>query len=349
MGDNIARNKFANASSFVYPYAPAKAVDGTLTPLGRWLGTSPLPPEPTPPSPVWLIVDLGAFYWVNRWLVKQMGLIGWSPNYNLTDYKLQGSLDNANWFDLDSVTNNSANQTDRAIAPHKTRWVRVYVTKGLRCNTNFASIVDLEIYAADPTNPYLSNLVLSNSLVLNPPFSQTTNTYTSNAGYDLSSITITPTVADSNATIKVNGIACANGQPSAPVNLNAGVNNPIPVEVYPAIGEVNTYTVNVTRASSPYLSAMLIVGIKGGGLTPTFNKTTYAYTSSVANTKTTAQIQATAEAGGSITVNGVAVQSGQPSQVIDLQVGTNLVTVICNAAIGSDFKKYEITITRAAT
>ncbi len=348
MADNIARNKFANASSFVYPYSPAKAVDGTLSPLGRWLGSSPLPPSSSPPAPVWLSVDLGAYYWVNRWVVKQMGMIGWSPNYNLIDYKLQGSLDNASWFDLDSVVNNSANQTDRSVSPQKTRWVRVYVTKGLRCNTNFASIADLEIYAADSTDSYLSNLVLSDSLVLNPAFSQTTKTYTSNAGYDLSSITITPTAADSNATINVNGVVCANGQPSAPVNLNPGVNNPIPVQVYPVIGEENTYTVNVTRASSPYLSGMLIVGIRGGGLTPAFNRATYAYTSSVANTKTTAQIQATAEDGGSITVNGVAVQSGQPSQVIDLQVGTNLVTVICNAAIGSDFKKYEITITRAA-
>ena len=72
-------------------------------------------PGPGTPAPIWLRVDLGAFYWINRWVVKQMGAVGWSPNYNLTDYKLQGSLDNANWFDIDTVTNNSANQTDRAI------------------------------------------------------------------------------------------------------------------------------------------------------------------------------------------------------------------------------------------
>ncbi|HEX3047118.1 MAG TPA: discoidin domain-containing protein, partial [Bacillota bacterium] len=137
---NIALNKPATASNSVFPYQPAKAVDGVPSALNRWVGSSPLPPSGTP-APVWLSVDLGAFYWINRWVVRQMGAAGWSPNYNLTDYKLQGSLDNANWYDIDTVTNNSANQTDRATAPSKARWARIYVTKGLRCNTNFASIV----------------------------------------------------------------------------------------------------------------------------------------------------------------------------------------------------------------
>jgi hypothetical protein len=341
MSENIARNKFADANSFVFPYTPAKAVDGAVTVLDRWLGSSPIPVSGTP-APNWLRVDLGAYYWINRWAVSQMGGVGWPANYNLSDYKLQGSLDNANWFDMDSVANNSAGRTDRVIPPTKVRWVRVYITKGLQCNTNFASIMDLEIYAADPTSPYLSNLVLSNSLALDPAFSQTVNSYTSDAGYDIESITITPTAVDAKATIKVNGVPVASGQPSGPIGLNPGVKNPISVQVSPLIGEVYTYSVDVTRASSPYLANLVIDGVRRF----IFDKNTFNYslTISAADTAVTPTAE---DAHAAITVNGQTVSSGQQSQRIPLQAGQNIIEIIVNSAIGKDLKKYTLTITKS--
>ena len=431
---NIALNKPATASSYVLPFAPSKAVDGTLTPLGRWVCNT---------IPGWLMVDLGKSTWINRWVVKHMSMAGFpSPSYNDQSYKLQGSNDNHTWSDIDIVTNNSQNSTDRTFIPVYYRYVRVYVDYGLTVNKNLASIEELEIYEAP--NPYLKSLSLSSGS-LNPAFSSTVFNYTANVGYETGSITVTPTVDDATSTVKVNGVANPSGQASAPITLNVGVNT-VNVEVTASSGlkqvytiavtrasspylagitfsngalvgsfekttlnynanigydgatitvtptaedsragitvngvevvsgqpsgsislnvgvnpvitivvtskdgsDSRTYTITPTRASNPYLSAMLIVGIRGGGLTPAFNRATYAYTSPVPNSKISVQIQSTAEGGGSITVNEASVQSGQPSQAIDLQVGTNLVTVICNAATGSDSKKYEITITRAA-
>ena len=276
---NIALNKPADASYSVFPYTPAKAVDGVSTPLSRWVGSSPLPASPT-----WLRVDLGAFYWINRWVVKQMGSVGWAANYNLSTYKLQVSVDNANWSDLDTVTNNTANQTDRNTTPTKARWARIYVTGGLKCNSNFASIVDWELYAANPTSAQLTGLTLSAG-TLAPPFAGTTYAYTAGVGYDQSSITVTATVQDSHATIKVNGVPATSGQPSAPVNLNVG-GNTVTVQVTPVIGDPQNYTITVTRASSPYLTGLVIKipPYTLVTLTPPFNRNTFNYTSTLSAT-----------------------------------------------------------------
>ncbi len=343
---NIALNKNADASSSVYPFSPAKGVDGSTTPINRWLGSSPLPPSGTP-APNWLRVDLGATCWINRWVVKQMGTSGWSQNYNLTDYKLQGSLDNSSWTDLDSVTSNSANYTDRTITPAKVRWVRVYITKGLRCNTNFASIVDFEVYNAPPTDSTLSALSLNNgSVSLNPPFVNTTTTYTASVGYDTSSITVTPTATDPNAIVAVNGTQVPRGQSSQPVSLTAAGVTPVNTVVTPVIGDPRTYTVNVTRASSPYLSALTLkAGMTAISLVPQFTKGTLSYTASIASGVTSVNVTATAEAGNaSIKINNVAATSGQALAVPISSV--NSININVTSGTGIDSKAYVINITR---
>jgi hypothetical protein len=338
---NIALNKTADASNFMFPYSPAKGVDGNLTPLSRWVGSSPLPPEPAIPNPVWYRIDLGAFYWINRWVVKQMGSVGWSANYNLTDYKLQGSLDNANWFDIDSVTNNSANQTDRTCTITKVRWARIYVTKGLRGNTNFASIEELELYPADPTSAKLSGLAISTG-TLTPTFGGTTYAYTASVGYDTTSMTVTATVEDSRATIKVNGTTATSGQPFTVNNLAVGPNT-ITVQVTPYIGDPQNYVITVTRASSSYLSN--VTGFTN--LNPTFSRNVFSYTASVDNGVSSIKIVPTAEdANAAITVNGTAVQSGKKSQSIPINVGSNTVNVMVTSVTGSVQTIYVFTVSR---
>lgn len=342
---NVALNKFADASNSMFPYQPAKAVDGVLTPLNRWVGSSPLSPSGIP-APVWLRVDLGAFYWINRWVIRQMGSLGWTvppstSGYNLVDYKLQGSLDNDNWFDIDAVINNAANSTDRTTAPTKVRWVRILVTTGLRCNTNFASIADLELYNADSTSAKLSGLTLSAGTLV-PPFASATFAYTANAGYDNSSITVTPTAEDSRATIKVNGTAVTSGQPSAPVSLNVG-SNTVTLEVTPYIGDPQNYVITMNRPSSSYLSN--VTGLDN--LNPVFNRNVYNYTASVVNGTTSVKIIPTAEEpNATITVNGTTVQSGKKSQAITTNVGTTTITVIVTSVTGNVQTTYVFNVTR---
>ncbi len=342
---NVALNKNAAASNSMFPYQPGKAVDGVLTPLNRWVGSSPLPPSGTP-APTWLRVDLGAVYWINRWVVKQMGAVGWSSNYNLQDYKLQGSLDNANWFDIDTVTNNSANSTDRAVTPQKVRWARIYVTKGLRCNTNFASIVDLEVYEA-ANAPSLTGLNLSTtsetSIPLTPVFSSYTYSYTTGVDNSVPSVNVTPTAAA--GTIRVNTTTTPSGTP-VNVPLHDGTNT-ITVTVTSADGLMTeTYTVVVNKsAGSAYLSALVVNGIRGS-MNPAFNKTTMAYTASVAGGVSSVTVTPTAEeAGATILVNDTyTVPNGGTSPALSLVVGSNEITI--KVTNGSSSQTYTVIVSR---
>ena len=100
--------------------------------------------------------------------------------------------------------------------------------------TNFKNLADL------------SNLVLSSG-TLNPPFASGTTTYTANVTNSVTSITATPTVSDTNATITVNGTAVASGNASGAINLNVGANT-INVVVTAQDGTTTkTYTITVTR------------------------------------------------------------------------------------------------------
>lgn len=61
------------------------------------------------------------------------------------------------------------------------------------------------------SNADLSSLVLSSGS-LSPNFTADTTEYTSSVGNSVSGITVTPTKAEANATIKVNGAAVSSGQ-----------------------------------------------------------------------------------------------------------------------------------------
>jgi|GEM_PF-1161412 len=97
-------------------------------------------------------------------------------------------------------------------------------------------------------NANLSGLALSKG-TLSPAFGSGTTSYTAQVGYSVSSVTITPTVADPNATIKVNGSAVNSGSASQPITLNVGT-NPVSILVTAQDGTTKiTYTVSITRVA----------------------------------------------------------------------------------------------------
>lgn len=238
---NVALNKPATASSYVSPFSADSAVDGTLTPIRRWLCDSSMP--------CWLSVDLGKTYWIQRWVVKHMGTVGWSsPDYNMENYSLQGSMDNINWTNLDTVTNNTASATDRSIPFAQARYLRVNVTTGLNTNQSVASIADFEVYG---TSAILSGLILRAGKVtvnLSPPFNPIIFPYTASVPNPTTAVTVIPTAQDSSAVITVNGQIVISGQASQPINLSVGQNT-ITVNVVSSGDDQNTYTITVTRAS----------------------------------------------------------------------------------------------------
>lgn len=334
---NLALYKFADSSSYVYPFTPAKAVNGTATVFSRWLGSC----LPTMTQPInWYRVDLNGYYWINRWVVKQMGAVNWPVNFNMSDYKLQGSLDNTNWFDIDLVVNNSANVTDRTFTAKQVRWVKVCITKGLRNNPSFASIVDFEVYEAPPTSCYLSNLTLSAG-TLNPPFVKTTAAYTAEVGF-ASSVAITPTAEDPNAKITVNGVTVQSGSP-ATIQLNVGLNS-IPVVVTPVIGVPFTYTIAITRNCSAYLSSLTL---SSGTLNPSFTGTGTSYTANVGYASSVTVTPTAEDPSATVTVNGNPVSRGA-SAAVPLNVGVNNVLIAVTPVSGTPVT-YTIAVTRTCS
>lgn len=327
------------ASSYVKPYEAKRAFNGDISPLSRWLCNT---------LPGWLGVDLGNPYYVSRWVVKQMPLVaGWNaPEYCLSDYSLQGSNDNINFFNIDLVSGNRIANFDKTLtSAQKYQYFRVNVTQGLNSNTKLASIMEFELYGAKSS--YLTGLVVSSG-ALSPVFAKTTYSYTApSVPNTTTSITITPTAEDAGAAITVKGAPAKSGQP-APVSLNVG-SNAIDIVVTGADGVAQQkYTVNVTRAAAAN-SALSALTLSAGTLDPAFDKTKTSYTASVGFGTASITVTPTADASTStIKVNGTLVVSGSASGPIALNVGPNTITIEVTAEGGTAKTTYTVTLTKSS-
>ncbi|MDQ0640272.1 gliding motility-associated-like protein [Pedobacter sp. W3I1] len=198
---------------------------------------------------------------------------------------------------------------------------------------------------ATSANADLANLVLSPG-TLSPAFAPATTSYAASVGNATTSITLTPTVNDATATVRVNGTTVVSGNPSAAIPLAVG-SNTITTVVTAQNGTTKTYTVTVTRAATANadLSALTL---SAGALSPAFSPATISYTASVGNATTSITVTPTiTDATATVTVNGAAVASGNPSAAIPLVVGTNTITIVVAAQDGTTTKTYTVTVTRA--
>lgn len=137
-GTNFALNKTATANQYVTGETPAKAVDGTVSNNSKWCSNAS--------GDKWLKIDLGQSYNITRWIVRHAGAGGESTSWNTKNFKLQKSTDGTNWVDVDTVTNNTANVTDRTVTSFSTRYVRLYITTPTQNTDPAARIYELELY-----------------------------------------------------------------------------------------------------------------------------------------------------------------------------------------------------------
>jgi hypothetical protein len=73
------------------------------------------------------------------------------------------------------------------------------------------------------TNASLNGLSLSQG-TLSPAFAAATRAYAASVPHSVSSLTLTPTLADSTATVTVNGTPVASGNASGVISLAVGAN-----------------------------------------------------------------------------------------------------------------------------
>jgi len=122
------------------------------------------------------------------------------------------------------------------------------------------------------SNANLSALVVDTA-VLSPAFASATTSYSSSVPNATASVTVTPTVAQANATVKVGGAVVASGAPSAPIGLSPGPNL-ITVVVTAEDGvTTKTYAIAVTRITTPTIvaptaaSVTALAAMLGGNVT----------------------------------------------------------------------------------
>ncbi len=184
---------------------------------------------------------------------------------------------------------------------------------------------------------------------LNPTFNANTTSYTVDVGSGVSSVTVTPTRQDPNATITVNGQAAASGQAQTITLRAAGLSTSIPIVVTAPNSSSKTYTITVDRAALGGNNNLSGLTVSPGPLAPVFSAATTSYTVDVASTVASITVTPTRQdSNATITVNGQAATSGQ-AQTITLRAAglSTSIPIVVTAPNGSQ-KTYTITVDRAA-
>jgi alpha-tubulin suppressor-like RCC1 family protein len=200
-------------------------------------------------------------------------------------------------------------------------------------------------FVAVSNNANLSGLTLSTGS-FTPSFNANTTEYAASVSNTTLTTTIRPTLADTTASVRVNGIIVNSGTYSGAIDLAMGP-NVITVEVtaQDAI-TVKTYNVTVTRLSANADLASLIPS--AGTLAPAFAAATTSYTSSVPYSITSLTLAPiVADSTATSRVNGTLVASGSASNPITLNVGANTFTILVTAQ-NTATKTYTLVVTRQA-
>jgi alpha-tubulin suppressor-like RCC1 family protein len=189
----------------------------------------------------------------------------------------------------------------------------------------------------------LSGLTLDGGS-LNSTFAAGTKTYTASVPNTTTSITLTPTLTDVNATTQVKGMTVVSGTASGSIPLSVGTNVITTVVTAQDGTTTSTYTITVTRAPSA-VSSLAGLSLDSGNLSPAFASDTTNYTASVPSAVKSLQVTPTVmDSTASVKINGVAVASGSASASIPLSVGSNTIQVVSTAQDGSRVSSYTITV-----
>ena len=210
------------------------------------------------------------------------------------------------------------------------------VNRPASSNANLASLVPSVIPGAGPFS-FAPNVT---SYSVTYPNSQT-------------SITLTPTSADSSASLLVNGEAVVSGSPSQTISLNEGANE-IVIVVTAGNGIASkTYMLTLNRelGAEPVESNanLIFLSVGAGALTPPFSQETIAYSLEVSSdVSTTTVFPVMADSNARVDVNGTVLLAGLASSPLNLSPGENIIRVTVTGTTGN-VKVYTVIVTREET
>lgn len=222
--------------------------------------------------------------------------------------------------------------------PNKTYHYRAYATNSI--GTSYGSDQTFTTGSLS-NNADLSNLTLSTG-TLSPAFASGTTDYTANVASNVGNIQVTPTLADSYATLTLNGAAVTSGI-GKDIALNVGLNT-ITIIVTAQNQTTKIYTITVTRAAPTYTIDTISNQM--------FPALTAGYTSGTQETKTLtiANTGTGSLANVSVAISGVNADDfdiTQPSATSLPSAGNTIFTV--RAKDGLAVGTYTATVTVSAT
>jgi len=180
---------------------------------------------------------------------------------------------------------------------------------------------------------------------LTPTFNKGVYEYTGTVDNSVTSIGVTPTAEDANATVTVNGTKVPSGATSSYISLDEG-GNIINVKVTDTNGNANTYVLNVTRRYSKDNVNLSSLSVTDGTMSPTFDPETYLYSVKVARSIEKVKLLFSSQNDKTkIKINGKEYTNGQ-SDYIKLDIGANLVIVEVTAEDGKTTTTYKLSIIR---
>lgn len=189
-------------------------------------------------------------------------------------------------------------------------------------------------------NADLTSLSLSNG-TLSPAFSNTETAYTATVPYLTTSTSVTSTVADATAILRVNGRDTASGA-AAPIVLAVGANT-ITVAATAEDGVTTTTRTIIVTRTAPELDLSALT-VTGGTLSPAFDADTTSYALALPYPVTSIDIAAAAvETDWALAIQGVETSA----KTVAVPVGASTITVTVTALHGES-RSYTIALTRQA-
>ena len=234
----------------------------------------------------------------------------------------------------------SASRTIALGAPGSTTPVTIAVTAQAGSPTKTYT---LNLYRACSSNNNLSALTTDPNGSWSAPFAAGTLSYTIQEAWNVSSVDVAATRADSTASVSINGVAGS----TRTISLGAqGSTTEIDVVVNNECGTAKTYVLNVARATCNANNSLSGLTTSAGTWNTPFASGTYAYTVNEAWNASSVDISATAATGTSgVTINGVAGATRTIS--LGAQGSTTTVTVAVTSECGVT-RTYALDLVRAS-
>ena len=173
-------------------------------------------------------------------------------------------------------------------------------------------------------------------------------TYVANVTYDSATVTVTPTLSDSNATmqVRINGgtySAVTNATASSALALQVG-NNTIQIVVTAQDGNTTqTYTLTVARGG-PTKAQLTALAVSPGAI-GTFNSATLNYEVNLPAGTSSITITPTVSSGAFVRVNGADATTGVATAPIALSPGTTTIAILVTSSDLTVTTPYQVRIT----